>query len=199
MHENFLALYGIDITNIRIESFQILDEELASNISGQAFLTAQTQNQLSNLAGQSEIAVATQKRDAEVSRIKSLGEATKLKTETDAKNRATLETAKALSEATVIRAKAEAAAIELKAQAEAKAILARGEAETKRAQLLSSTALGGQIQMYQMYAEMVKTSLKGVSKVLYVPDNSMSALNFMGFQQGSIPGMIAPSNALQKK
>lgn len=189
LHDSFMDQFGISVTNIRIESFKIMNQELATSISKQAFTTAQTETQLANLAGQTEIATAQMKRDAEVARIKAEGESIKLKTDTDAKNRAVMESAKAEADATVVRARAEAMAIELKAEAEAKSIILRAEAESKRAQMLSSTPLGGQIQMYQMYASMVKDSLQGVEKVIYMPTDAMNnPLSFMNLQQGVIPG-----------
>ena len=106
------------------------------------------------MAGQTEIATAQQKRDAEVAKIKAEGESIRLKTETDAKNRATMETAKAEADATVIRAKAEAQAVELRAEAEAKAILLRADAESKKAEMLQKNPLGGQLAMFQMYTGM---------------------------------------------
>jgi regulator of protease activity HflC (stomatin/prohibitin superfamily) len=94
LHTSFMEQFGINVCNIRIESFQLLNEELATNISRQALMTAQTSSQLSNLAGQTEIATAQQKRDAEVARIKAEGDSMRLKTETDAKNRTRMETAR---------------------------------------------------------------------------------------------------------
>jgi len=61
LHESFNELFGIEITNIRIESFRLVDQVLANNISQQAIMTAQTHTQLSNLKGQTEIAIAQQK------------------------------------------------------------------------------------------------------------------------------------------
>ena len=147
------------------------------------------------MTGQTEIATAQQRRDAEVARIKAEGEAVKLKTEVDAKNRAILESARAEADAQVIRAKAEATAIEVRAQAEAKSILLKAEAESKRAEMLNSTLLGGQIQMYQMYTDMVKSSMNGVEKVIYMPSDGPNPMNFFAFQQGMIPGVVAtPQN-----
>jgi len=189
LHDSFMDQFGISITNIRIESFKILNQELANSISKQAFTTAQTETQLSNLAGQTEIATAQMKRDAEVNRIKAEGESIRLKTDTDAKNRAIMESAKAEADATVIKAKADAQAVEVKASADAKSILLRAESESKRAEMLNSTPLGGQIQLYQMYSSMVTTSLKGVEKVIYMPsDSTNNPLSFMNLQQGVIPG-----------
>ena len=42
LHDSFMENYGIEITNIRIESFRIMNSDLANNISTQAFVTAQT-------------------------------------------------------------------------------------------------------------------------------------------------------------
>jgi len=190
LHTSFIEQFGINVCNIRIESFKLMNQELASNISKQALTTAQTETQLSNLAGQTEIATAQQKRDAEVARIRAEGDSMRLKTETDARNRTTMETAKAEAEATLIRAKAEAQALEVRAEAEAKAILLKGEAEAKRATLISSTPLGGQIAMFQLYADMVKQSMTGVEKVIYLPvESANNPLSFFSLQQGNIPGM----------
>jgi len=102
-----------------------------------------------------------------------------------------MERAKAEADALIIRARAQATAVEVQAQAEAKAILLKGEAEAKRAELLTSTPLGGQIQMYQMYANMVRESLSGVQKIIYMPTDSMNnPLSFMSLQQGNIPGFV---------
>jgi uncharacterized membrane protein YqiK len=50
--------YGIEISNIRIESFKIMDDELASSISKQAVVTAKTEHELANIQGHNEIATA---------------------------------------------------------------------------------------------------------------------------------------------
>jgi len=186
LHDSFMERYGIEISNIRIESFKILNKELAQNISQQALMTSQTGTQLTNLASQTEIATAQQRRDADVARIRAEGEASKLKTETDAKNRATMETAKADAESLLIQARASAQAMELKAEAEAKAILLKADAEAKRADMLQKTTLGGQISMFQMYADMVKSSLQNVPKVIYLPaDAAHNPFSFTNLQQGS--------------
>merc|ERR1719379_1713626 len=79
LHDDFLSRYGLDIANIRIESFKIMDDELAESISKQALVTAQTENQLANLQGQTEIATAEQRRQAEVQNIAAEAEAQSLK------------------------------------------------------------------------------------------------------------------------
>jgi len=190
LHDNFIDSYGIAITNIRIESFRIVNQELATNISQQAFMTAQTHNQLANLTGQTEIATVQQKRDAEVNRIKAEGDSVRLITEINAKNKAIMESAKAEADALVIKARSEAQSVELRAEAAAKAVIFKAEAEAKRAELLAKTPLGGQIQLYSMYADMVKSSMNGVKKVVYVPqvngsgsDNNFGGpMSFLAFQ-----------------
>jgi len=186
LHDTFMERYGIEICNIRIESFKVMNVELSRNISQQALVTTQTETQLTNLASQTEIATAQQRRDADVARIKAEGEATKLTTETQAKNKATMETAKAEAESTLIQARAQAQALELKAEAESKAILVKAEAEAKRADMLQKTALGPQISMMQLYADMVKTSLKDVPKTIYLPaDAAHNPFSFFNLQQGN--------------
>jgi len=192
LHDTFVEHYGITISNIRIESFKLLNQELASNISKQALVTAQTETQLSNLSGQTEIATAQQKRDAEVAKIRAEGEAARLKTETDARNRTITESAKTEAEATLIRAKSEASAMELRAQAEAKAILLKADAESKRSELIAKTPLGGQLALFQVYADMVKTSMRGVEKMVYLPSEAMNSP--MAWMQSMGPGGMPMMN-----
>lgn len=134
------------------------------------------------------------KRDAEVNRIKAEGDAIRLKTETDAKNKAIMETAKAESDSTVIRAKADAQAIELRAEAEAKAILLRADAEAKRAEMIQKTPLGGQLAIFEVYANMVKSSMQGVQKVIYLPSDANGStanpMAFLAMQPNMISGFV---------
>jgi len=95
LHDDFLNRYGLDIANIRIESFKIMDDELAEQISRQALVTAQTENQLANLKGQTEIATAEQHREAEVARIAAEAEATSMKVRQDAENLRRVEASRA--------------------------------------------------------------------------------------------------------
>ncbi len=76
-----------------------MDDELAESISKQALVTAQTENQLANLQGQTEIATAEQHRLAEVQNIAAEAEARALKIRTDAENARRIEQAKAAAEA----------------------------------------------------------------------------------------------------
>jgi len=200
LHDSFMDRYGIEISNIRIESFKIINQELAKNISQQALVTAQTGTQLTNLTSQTEIATAEQRRNADVARIRAEGEAAKLRTEVDARNKATMETAKAEAESLLIQATAASQALELRAQAEAKAILLKADAEAKRADMLQKTSLGAQIAMFQMYSEMVKNSLTDVPKVLYLPaDAANNPFSFLNFQQGSVDFSFLKQAEQEKK
>merc|ERR1719230_1926483 len=80
LHDDFLSRYGLDIANIRIESFKIMDDELAESISKQALVTAQTENELANLQGKTEIATAEEKRKVDVQNIAAEAKARALKT-----------------------------------------------------------------------------------------------------------------------
>merc|ERR1712187_669488 len=99
LHDDFIERNGIEISNIRVESFKIMDEELASFISRQAITTAQTENQLANLKGQTEIATAEKERQARVAQIAAEQEARAMMTTTDAQNKTQLEKAETQSKA----------------------------------------------------------------------------------------------------
>jgi len=182
LHDDFRNKYGVEIWNIRIESFKIMNDELADNISRQALVTAETENQLSNLQGQTEIATAQQERDAAVRQIKQTSESNTLKTKNEAENAVKIQTAEADSRARAIakeadarasanaiieQAKAEAEAIRIRAEAEAHAISMKAEAEAKRAEMLAKTPLGSQLSLLEVYSGMVAKSNEGVSKVVY--------------------------------
>ncbi len=63
--------------------------------------------------------------------------------------------------------------------------------------MLNNTPLGGQIQMYQMYVDMVKNSLAGVEKTIYLPTEGSNPLSFWSFQQGVIPGLVDSKKSKQ--
>jgi regulator of protease activity HflC (stomatin/prohibitin superfamily) len=210
LHDDFYSRYGIDITNIRIESFKIMDEELGNSMSKQALFTAQTENQLANLKGKSEIATAEQNRAADVKRISAKAEAEQLRTQAEAQNEALLSAAdarakaeqvatetaaKAEAAATIERAKAESEAIRIRAQAEAEAIALKGEAEAKRAKLIGETALGAQLSLLGVYAEMATKSNEGVQKVVYC-DPALASNGFFGLP--SLQGFNRELSQLQE-
>jgi len=210
LHDDFKNRYGIEISNIRVESFKIMDKELASFISRQAITTAQTETQLANLKGQTEIATAEQERQARVQQIQAEQEARALKISTESQNKAQLEKAEsgakaqALStnqsaEALIAQARADAEAIRLRAEAEAGAIRTKAKAEAERARLLSETPLGAQLALLTVWSETVQKSNEGISKVVYCdPSVQMAAggnpLGLMGL--GNLPAQLDMLSAL---
>ena len=172
LHEDFIKRYGVDIANIRMEAFKIMDDVLAEQISKHVLTTAQTENELANLEGLSMIATQKERTQAEVQTINAEAEAKSLKTRTDAENKRKVDAAAAEAEAVKIkalsRAQAEADTILTKAKAEAEAIRLKAVAESERAKLLSATTLGQQESLLGIYSDMVKESNAGVNKVIYM-------------------------------
>ena len=199
LHEDFVTRYGVDIANIRMESLKIMDTELANEIAQNCLTTAHVENQLSNLQGQNLIATQKEQTAADCAKIKAVAEAKSLGTLADAENQRRIEAAKADAEAlklhTLARAQAEADAILLKAQAEAEAIRLKAAAEAKRAELLSQTSLGKQQSLFEIYADMVKASNQGVSKVVYM-DPSVNTNS--PFTMASLDGLNRDLHSLTK-
>jgi hypothetical protein len=102
LHENFKKTYGLEIANIRVEAFKIMNTELADNISKQAIITAQTENRLANLEGQRQIATAEMDRDQAVMMIKTQAAAKQLATEVQAKNNASISDAQSRAQSAKI-------------------------------------------------------------------------------------------------
>merc|ERR1719253_92617 len=209
LHDDFLAKYGINISNIRIESFKIMDEGLANSISKQAVVTAQTQSQLANLKGETEIATATQEREAQVLKIQADAKAKVLAMSTEAENKMRVANAEATAQARAIeaeraaeaqacavrrQAEAEADAIRLKAEAEAHAIAVKAEAEAKRASQVGATDLGRQLALLGTYAGIVQKSNEGVSKVVYC-DPALKPGNPLGLM--TLDGLAGEMQTLQ--
>jgi len=177
LHDDFMQRYGVDIANIRIESFKIMDTDLAESISKHALTTAQIENEMANLEGKSLISTQTERTAAEVKNISAQADALALKTTADAENQRKIDAAKATAESLKInvkaQAEAEAEAILTKAKAEAEAITLKARAEAERAKMLSSTELGRQEALLNIYSDMVVNSNQGVEKVVYL-DPSIS-------------------------
>jgi len=199
LHEDFVTRYGVDIANIRMESFKIMDTELANEIAQNCLTTAHVENQLSNLQGQNLIATQKEQTDADCEKIKALSEANALQTRSDAENARLVEAAKSEAEAKkyslITTAQAEADAIILKAKAEAEAIRLKAAAEAERAKLLSQTTLGQQQCLFEIYADMIKTSNAGVDKVVYL-DPSVNKDST--FALGSLNGLNRDLHAMSK-
>jgi len=157
LHEDFQLRYGVDISNIRIEAFKIMNNDLAEQISKHALTTAQIENEMANLEGMNLISTQKEKTAAEVKNISALADAAAMKTTTDAANKRKIEAAMAEGEALTIKATAEAESIKLRAAAEA-----------ERAEMIGKTDLGRQEALLTIYSDMVVKSNKGVEKIVYL-------------------------------
>lgn len=199
LHEDFFTRYGVDIANIRMESLKIMDTELANEIAQNCLTTAHVENQLSNLQGQNAIATQKEQTKADCEKIKAMAEAKSQQTLANAENSRRIEAAKAEAESrklkTITEAQAEADAILLKAQAEAEAIRLKAAAEAERAKLLSKTTLGQQQCLFEIYADMVKSSNEGVDKVVYL-DPSVNKDS--PFALGSLDGLNRDLHSLTR-
>jgi regulator of protease activity HflC (stomatin/prohibitin superfamily) len=199
LHSDFVTRYGVDIANIRMESFKIMNTELANEIAQNCLTTAHVENQLSNLQGQNLIATQKEQTAADCEKIKASAEATSLQTRADAENKRRVEAAKAEAESSkfkmITAAQAEADAILLKAKAEAEAIRLKAAAEAERAKLLSQTTLGQQQCLFEIYADMIKASNSGVEKVVYL-DPSINKDS--PFTLGSLDGLNRDLHSISK-
>ncbi len=168
LHDDFQLRYGVNISNIRIEAFKIMDDDLAEQISKHALTTAQIENEMANLEGMSLISTQKEKTAAEVKNIAALADASALKTAADAENQRLIDQAIAEGKAQRIKANAEAESIVFKAKAEAESIKVKAEAEADRAEMIAKTDLGKQEALLSIYSDMVVQSNKGVEKVVYL-------------------------------
>jgi len=176
-----------------------MDNELANEIAQNCLTTAHVENELSNLQGQNLIAVQKEQTAADCEKIKAMAEAKSRETLDNASNSRKIQAAKAEAEAlklqTITIAQAEADAILLKAKAEAEAIRLKASAEAERAKLLSQTSLGQQQCLFEIYADMVKSSNEGVNKVVYL-DPSINKDS--PFALGSLDGLNRDMHSLTK-
>ncbi len=139
LHDDFMERYGVDICNIRIESFKIMDQELSEQISKHALTTAQIENEMANLEGKSLISTTQERTAADVKNINAQAEAEACKTHADAENQRKIEKAKT-----------------------------KAAAEAQRAEMLSNTTLGQQEALLAIYKDMVVQSNSGVEKIVYM-------------------------------
>ena len=218
LHEDFVTRYGVDIANIRMESFKIMDTELANEIAQNCLTTAHVENQLSNLQGQNLIATQKEQTSADCEKIKALAEAKSMETRANAENKrkmdAALAEAEAMKVSTITQAQAKADSILQIARAEAEAIKMKAVAEAERAKLLSQTMLGQQQCLFEIYADMVKESNHGVNKVVYMMNDpavtnggggggrstggGAAAIGSSPFTMGSLDGLNRDLHSLSK-
>lgn len=202
LHDDFKERYGLEITNIRIEQFKILDQALSKSIGGQAIKTAETQSQLANLEGQTRIATQQQEREVRLQQLQAEADAKRAQVQADSKKaqaealaaaqqvksemEASTRRIAAEAEADAVRTQAQAAAdaariqaeaLVSQAKAEAEAITLKAKAEADRAKLLAATPLGERMTLLEIYGDVVKKSNEGVNKVVYVDPTTTQAGN----------------------
>lgn len=205
LHDTCKDLYGIELVNLRIESFKIRNQELAEQISSHAIITAETESQLANLRGKAEIASAEQTRIAEVQRIESEAYGTALKIKSDADNALIIDLARSRAQADIIKSEAEAKSMVTLRNADAQALLsyktaeAEGirllaDAEADRAAKLQSTGLGRDLALAEIYSKTVSESMSGVEKMVYLPSEK-GLFSFLDMQTvSSAVGQLAGTN-----
>lgn len=130
LHDDFMDRYGLEVTNIRIEQFKIMDETLAQSISKQAVMTAETEAKLANLEGQTQISTQEQERQAKMRQIQADSEALAQKITADSQ----VAQAEAQARAQQVRAEADANSRRRMAEAEADAARIRAEATVAEAE-----------------------------------------------------------------
>jgi regulator of protease activity HflC (stomatin/prohibitin superfamily) len=157
LHDDFQSRYGLEITNIRIEQFKIMDAGLANSISQQALNTAQTENKLANLEGQLQIATQEQEREKRVVQIRSETEANQKKIQADSQ----ITSAEAEGRAQAVRAEAEANEVRIRAEAEASAMKIRAQATIAEAEAAAaSTKIRAEASISEAKAMAESTRLK---------------------------------------
>lgn len=163
LHDDFQKRYGVEITNIRIEQFKIMDEKLATSISQQAVTTAQTENKLANLKGQTEIATAEKEREGRIRLITAQADASTQRTAAEAE----VIRAQSEAQAKLVKTEAEVARTKLAAEAEAGATKIRAEttvAEAEAAAKATKIRAEASISEAEAAAEAIKLQAEAESE-----------------------------------
>jgi len=176
LHDHMLEDWGIELSNIRIESLKIDDERLAQDISKQAVQVSQQEAKYRMLQKQAEL-VQVEADNLKTQRLKEM-EATNLiiRSKADAEAAARLKEMEATNTIIRMKAQAEASALFAKAEAEAKSLVEKAKAEKEAKELrglgeakyagsLSDSALGAELARLRVQADM----MQGLNQVAYVP------------------------------
>lgn len=143
LHDNILQEWGIDISNIRIESLRIQDKKLAGSIANQAIQVSELEARHMMLEKQTDIITVEANNKAKEMEIQCEAEAF---------------TTKRLAEA-------EAEKILIKARAAKDAKVLQGEGEREYATLVKESGLGAELAMLDVHAK----AMQGMKQVCYVP------------------------------
>lgn len=143
IHDHILENWGIDISNLRIESLNIADRALATSIAKQAVTVSEQEARHLMLTKETEIITVQANNKARELQIRVDAEAMAIRT----------------------KATADSEAIVLKARAEKEAQVLKGQGEAKYAELLTSTKLGTELARLRIQSK----AISGIKSVAYVP------------------------------
>jgi len=143
LHDSILGEWGIDISNIRIESLRIQDKKLAASIANQAIQVSELEARHMMLEKQTDIIT-----------VEANNKAKELEISTEAQAFCTKRTAEAEAEKVLIHARA---------NKEAKVL--QGEGESEYAILVKQSGLGAELAMLEVHAK----AMQGINQVCYVP------------------------------
>jgi len=143
LHDNIMQEWGVDISNIRIESLRIQDKKLAGSIANQAIQVSELEARHMMLEKQTDIIT-----------VEANNKAKQMEIQCEADAFATKRTAEAEAEKILIKARA---------QKDAKVL--QGEGEKEYATLVKESGLGADLAMLDIHAK----AMKGMKQVCYVP------------------------------
>ena len=136
--------------------------------------TIQFKNDMAKLRGESMISFQKERNAAQIQKIRAEADAAILKISADAENQRKIDAAKADAKATRNRAEAEADAILLKAKAEVESIRLKAAAEAERVEKITTTDLGKQEALHNIYSKMAVDTIKGVENVAYLDPTTIN-------------------------
>merc|ERR1711964_602424 len=143
IHDHILENWGIDISNLRIESLNIADRALAASIANQVVTVSEQEARHLMLSKETEIIT-----------VQANNKARELQIRVDAE-----------AAATRTKATADAEAIVLMARAAKTAQVLKGEGEAEYANMLSTTELGTDLARLRIQTK----AISGIKSVAYVP------------------------------
>jgi len=143
LHDTILEQWGIDISNIRIESLRIQDKKLAASIANQAIQVSELEARHMMLEKQTDIITVEANNKAKELEIQTEAEAYAMKRKAEAE--------------------AESLLIHARSQKDAKVL--QGEGEKEYATLVKESGLGAELALLDVHAQ----AMKGMKQVCYVP------------------------------
>jgi regulator of protease activity HflC (stomatin/prohibitin superfamily) len=192
VHDDFLAQlqshtvseYGIDVSNIRIETLNIADEKLAQQLSQQAIVSAKTDADLANIDAQNTVRFQTVQAEAEQMKVSAMGRAAALTLEAEAQARAT-----------ITKAEADSRARELVGTGEAKAQQALNNVKLAYTSQMQSTENGKEILLTEAQANALSKAT-----TIYAPSSApiLSRLGLFPLDVSSVNSNVCDDGPKKK-